>query len=553
MKKNDCKNNSEYKTFLRIVYAICVFLVLYFILGICQNGASGVPAAEDPRLLTYEEMKDSEKNLQVPKEWKFLASEPVDLKRKRELFLQKFQDQMKESARRQKEITEDVANLAETLRETNETLSSQPDRPLLKLRAMRQRRDQTYEPEDLEPLRELEKKPASDSPQDGGIQYTLAKPTEMDLEDLPEDEEVPEIEVVPQDSGQDTGFLEDPEPGQTTGSADRTGKSRRTSPLLSISPQSSANVNPRLQNKVLITQKGQDPAEELLKYLDDDPEDGVVQKPAAVETSDQSQPYNREEGMEILRKFNQIARDRLESYSRDVHDYALFLYKWDTTNSRSDGMDVMYVKIREKPYSIYAYSAFPKRAEGREMLYWEGHYDGRLVVNSGPNLWNRTLLFRPDSSAIQNHSTRSVLDLGFRELLQELIEISDKAETFREAEIRYYDQAKVGARACYALEVTFPKKTPEQDFYQIRIFVDRELTLPIQIVIYDWPEKGKSPKLMESYTYVIQQMNVGFQDRDFCHLNPQYGFKSYIPDLSEREAEFMKEVIAPEERMLKKN
>lgn len=187
------------------------------------------------------------------------------------------------------------------------------------------------------------------------------------------------------------------------------------------------------------------------------------------------------------------------------------------------------------------------------MLFWDGHYDGKLLVNSGPNLWNRTLLFRPDSAAIQCHSTRSVLHLGFRKLLQELIEISEKPEAFEEAEIRYYDQAKVGQRSCYALEVTFPKKTPEQTFYQIQIFVDRELTLPIQIVIYDWPEKGKEPKMMECYTYVIQQMNPGFQDRDFCHLNPEYGFKAYVPDLSEGERDFMQRIIPLAEQELKRN
>ena len=111
----------------------------------------------------------------------------------------------------------------------------------------------------------------------------------------------------------------------------------------------------------------------------------------------------------------------------------------------------------------------------------------------------------------------------------------------------------MGERSCYTLEVTFPEKTPEQTFYQIRIFVDRELTLPIQIVMYDWPEKGKAPKVLESYTYVIQKMNEGFQDRDFCHLNPQYGFNSYIPDLSEGEKDFMKGIIPPEELREKKN
>ena len=553
MSKTDYKKNSDYKSVVRIVYVICVFLVLYFILGIYQNGASGVTSTEDPRLMTYNELKDCEKNLQVPKEWKFLTNSNLEQRQKRTEFYQKFQEEMGKSALRNQQVTEGVATIAKNLREKNEAISHQPVSPLLKRSAMRKHPNQTYEPEDLETLSKLEEKPVLDSPQDLVKRQTLAKPTGMEPEILPEDAEVPTIDVVPQNPESKAGMLEDPVPGLAPESLDQTANSRNVSPFPEVSPQRSAIVNPRLQNKVRI-KTGQDRAEDLLKYLDDVPEEGIEPEQEDVETLGGSQQqYNREEGMEILRKFNQIARDRLVSYSRDVRDYSLFLYKWDTTNTRSDGMDVMYVKLREEPYSIYSFTFFPKRTEGREMLYWDGHYDGRIVVNSGPKMWNRTLMFRPDSSAIRNHSTRSVLNLGFRKLLEELIDISSRAEVFDDAEIRYYDQAKVGERACYALEVTFPNKTPEQDFYQIRIFVDRELTLPIQIAIYDWPEKGKSPKLLESYTYVVQQMNVGFQDRDFCHLNPLYGFNSYIPDLSEREADFMKELIPPEERKEKKN
>ncbi len=553
MSKTDYKKKNDYKSFLRIVYASCVFAVLYFIFGIYQKCASSATSADDPRLMSYTELKGSEKNLQVPKEWRFLTFSNTEQRQKRAQFYKKFQEEMGKSALRNQQVTEGVAAIAQSLREKNEAISNQPVSPLLKRRAMREYPDRTYEPVVFEDLRELDEAPVSDFPQDLVKRQTLAKPTGMEQEALPEDGEVPTIEVIPQDPEPKEGISEEPVPDDQAGSQDETVNSGKGALLSAISPQSSASVNPRFQNKVRI-KKGQDSAEELLKLMDDSPEEAVTQGQEEGKTFGKSQqPYNREEGMEILRKFNQLARDRLVSYSRDVHDYSLFLYKWDSTNTRSDGMDVMYVKLREEPYSIYSFAFFPKRNEGREMLYWDGHYNGRIVVNSGPKMWNRTLMFRPDSSAIRNHSSRSGLNLGFRKLLEELIDISSQTEVFENAEIRYYDQAKVGERACYALEVTFPKKTPEQNFYQIRIFVDRELTLPIQIVIYDWPERGKSPKLLESYTYVVHQLNPGFQDQDFCHMNPAYGFNSYIPDLSEGEADFMKELIPPEERKAKKN
>lgn len=554
MHKNKNKNNSDYKTFLRIVYAICVVFIIYLFLGIFQNGAFSGTSTQDPRLRTYEELKDQKDNLQIPKEWKFLVdSEDSQRQSRYRDFLLKARENSLIAVQQQKQVTEDVAKIAESMREKSDALSKQPVSPLLKFGMKLRNPNQTYEPTNLQDLNELEEKSAWNSPQDSAIQLRLSKPVNEEPEVLPENADVPVIETIRTDPEPEKGAIPVPlGQDQAAESTNLTTNSMKIPALQETVPQMPTRIHPGFQHKVRISQPNQESAETLLKYLDEEPEE--VEEPVGFETQDSSRrPYNHEEGMEILRKFNNLARERLGSYSRDVRDYSLFLYKWDMTNSRSDGMDVMFIKLRENPYSIYVFSCLPKRSEGREMLYWDGHYDGKLLVNSGPNLWNRTLLFRPESPAIQSHSTRSVLNLGFYKLLQELIEISNKPEAFQDAEIRYYDQAKVGTRACYALEVTFPKRTPEQTFYQIQIFVDRELTLPIQIVIYDWPEKGKSPKVMECYTYVIHQMNPGFQDRDFCHLNPEYGFKSYVPELSENERDFMKMLIPLAEQEQKRN
>lgn len=270
---------------------------------------------------------------------------------------------------------------------------------------------------------------------------------------------------------------------------------------------------------------------------------GVWNSPLRPQVSDPTMPYDHTEGLKILRFFNQLAENRLATYSEHIRDYSCVLYKWDTTNTSIDGGDVMYLKLREKPYSIYARFEHPKRYSGREWIFWEGHYKGRLIINSGPNAWRRTLSLEPESAGVKNCASRSVLQLGFRKLLEELISISENEEDFRSAQIRYFADAKVGERPCYALEVTFPQKNEfqKEEFYRIQIYVDRELILPIQLVIYDWPEDGKPAKIRESYTYVILKLNPGLQDKDFCHLNPEYGFQHYIPRIPEEELQFMEQ------------
>ena len=93
-------NNSDYKSFLRIVYAICIFFVLYLIFGAFQKGAFSGTSHDDPRLMSYEEMKGCENNLQIPHEWRFLADQNDRQKRNPPLFSLRTEAERLESQRR---------------------------------------------------------------------------------------------------------------------------------------------------------------------------------------------------------------------------------------------------------------------------------------------------------------------------------------------------------------------------------------------------------------------------------------------------------------------
>ena len=49
--------------------------------------------------------------------------------------------------------------------------------------------------------------------------------------------------------------------------------------------------------------------------------------------------------------------------------------------------------------------------------------------------------------------------------------------------------------------------------------------MPIRYEAYDWPTSaGGPPQLIEEYTYINLQLNVGLQDEDFSQSNPKYDF-----------------------------
>ncbi|MDO4582708.1 MAG: DUF1571 domain-containing protein [Planctomycetia bacterium] len=254
--------------------------------------------------------------------------------------------------------------------------------------------------------------------------------------------------------------------------------------------------------------------------------------------------YDTRQGLRIIQLFNARAKQRLAEITRDIRDYTCILYKWDQTNIISQEMDVMHLLIREKPFSVYARFEHPKKVQGREWIYWEGHYDQKIVVNSGPKAFNRTLLLEVDSPAIQNSSSHPVTDMGFRPLLQQLIDVSNDLDNLKDAHVQYYPQAKVGDRPCYGLVVSFQEKHPRLTFHKIEIFIDQEWELPIRVVMYDWPRRHEEKlPILEEYTYVLQSVNTGLTDQDFCHRNPRYGFKKYVARLSSQEAQFMESVM----------
>ncbi|MDO4628868.1 MAG: DUF1571 domain-containing protein [Planctomycetia bacterium] len=505
MKPKTTNHHNEMIATVRIVYTICALSIFFvgFLLWKSEKD-SEIPATSQngKPLLTYEELQEfqEESEMFYPAEWK--ALQEIEEKR---LQHQKNRQKIALPQWDQKQIARDLDTISENLQERSEALARRPISPILRIHQMRKGIPQTFalKDEELWDYPTVEPPTGAEVSPERVVTQNLAKPS---------------IEVV--------------SPGQI---------SRNQTPYRdnSVYPPYGNQESlpqpkiPQPKLSLLAPQKPDTPRfpDTLATPASGNPEDG---KNGEIRPHSDF-TYNHEEGMKKLRFFNQKARNRLATYSRDIQDYACVLYKWDTTNNVSDGGDVMQIKLRENPYSVYSKSIFPERYTGREWLYWEGRYHGMIIVNSGPRAWNRTLALESDSTGIKNCATRSILQLGFRRLLEELIEISENEADFKDAIIRHYPQAKVGERACDALEVTFPTATDVTDFYRIQIYIDKELTLPLKLVIYNWPEAGKATTVRESYTYVITELNPGFHDKDFCHLNPEYNFRRYIPRISEEE------------------
>jgi hypothetical protein len=213
-------------------------------------------------------------------------------------------------------------------------------------------------------------------------------------------------------------------------------------------------------------------------------------------------------------------QDRYES----VNDYTCTFFKRERISGRLIPAHVMSMKVRTKPNSVYL--RFQQPASGREAIYIAGRHGGKVLAHDvGLNkLLAGTLALEPTSSRAMEDCRHPITEAGIGPLLETVatrwaVELNPK-----ETKVNI-DEMLVGEQHCLMIETTHPEKRSDFLFHRVRLYIDKELGLPIRFEAYDWPKrKGAEPDLAEEYTYGELKLNVGLTDLDFDVANAAYSF-----------------------------
>jgi Protein of unknown function (DUF1571) len=213
-------------------------------------------------------------------------------------------------------------------------------------------------------------------------------------------------------------------------------------------------------------------------------------------------------------------QDRYQS----VADYTCTFFKRERISGRLIPAHIMAMKVRTKPQSIYL--RFEQPAKGREAIYIAGRHGGKVLAHDvGFNkLVAGTLALAPTSSRAMEDCRHPITEAGIGPLLETVskrwaIELNPDETTVNFADM------KVGEQHCAMIETTHPQKSGNFLFYRVRLYIDKEMGLPIRFEAYDWPKrKGAEPELAEEYTYSNLKLNVGLSDVDFDVANGAYSF-----------------------------
>jgi hypothetical protein len=208
-----------------------------------------------------------------------------------------------------------------------------------------------------------------------------------------------------------------------------------------------------------------------------------------------------------------------------VSDYTCTFYKRERVDGQLTELNVMRMKVRTNPHSVYF--KFQQPSRGREAIYIAGRNGGKILAHDvGFNkLLAGTLQLEPTSARAMENCRHPITEAGIGALLDTVARRWALELSPDESVMTFRGDVTVGANRCTMIESTHPARRPHFLYYRVRLFIDQELGLPIRFEAYNWPTEKDGPgDLAEEYSYMNLRLNVGLRDIDFDAANPNYSF-----------------------------
>ncbi len=231
----------------------------------------------------------------------------------------------------------------------------------------------------------------------------------------------------------------------------------------------------------------------------------------------------------------EIATKGLQRTDEEVKEYSCLLIKRERIDGELTARQYMQAKVRHRhfadgklvtPMSVYLKFLKPSELAGREVLYVEGERDGNVLARrGGPRLANITVELNPKGHWAMQGNLHPITEFGFRNLIFRLLEKMRGDLASSDIDVKFYDNAKLGDRECEHIQVTQTNRSATADYHIARIFIDKELQVPVYFASYDWPEADGEPPLKEEYIFANVDLNPNFVAMDFDADNPDYAFE----------------------------
>lgn len=219
-----------------------------------------------------------------------------------------------------------------------------------------------------------------------------------------------------------------------------------------------------------------------------------------------------------------LVKERCIPSLKGIQDYEAVFTKRELIQGKLT-TQVMQMRLREQPFSVYL--RFGGDFEGREILFVQGQNNNQLIAHEGSGFASLagTMTLDPKGEMAMGENHYPITHIGMRNLITQVLDQWEIESKYGEVDVKYFPQAKLGDRSCEVIECSHPQPRREFRFHVCRVFLDKELKLPVRVENYGFPTPGnQNPPLHEEYTYSNIKVNVGLQSADFDRKNPKYKF-----------------------------
>lgn len=220
-----------------------------------------------------------------------------------------------------------------------------------------------------------------------------------------------------------------------------------------------------------------------------------------------------------IEQASRLITEARQSY-QGVQDYTCTFIKQERIGQELRPQNVMLMKVRSQPFSVYFRWAAPKSLEGQEACYVAGRNNNQMRAHPigilGVVGW---VSVDPHDSRAMKDNRHPITDAGIGHLIERIGSGWETDKGISQAQLQIGDYV-YNNRPCTRVEVSHPGSQPGSFYaYRCVVYWDKQTHLPIRYEAYDWPRQGGDPNgdLLENYNYVNLRLNVGLSDAVFNH------------------------------------
>jgi hypothetical protein len=199
---------------------------------------------------------------------------------------------------------------------------------------------------------------------------------------------------------------------------------------------------------------------------------------------------------------------------QDVTDYTCTLVKRERINGQLQQENVVDMRVRTQPFSIYMKWAEPRAMKDQEVCYVAGKNKGMMRVHpTGIKAIAGWVSIEPNDPRALENSHHVITEAGIGNLIDRTTKGWEFDAKNGKTQVHMADY-KFNDRPVTRVETVHPEEGKGQFPYaRTLIYFDKEMQLPVRIENYGWPVKGaKEGELLEVYNFVDLKLNVGLPD-----------------------------------------